>query len=91
MIVSTIDLEDIRTYRNAKRSRCVTAADALSYPRIYVDFSLSSEKDLILPYAVPVEWKLLRPEEEIAQVWNMAHFKMGFIRNSDIFLDEKVK
>lgn len=65
--VATIDLEDIRSYRNQLRSRCHLAASSPSYPRITVDFSLSPEHDSTLPTAMPIDWVYLRPEEEIAQ------------------------
>ncbi|KAJ8675945.1 hypothetical protein QAD02_011731 [Eretmocerus hayati] len=41
--VATIDLEDIRTYRNSIRSRTNLAARANPYPRVKVDFSLTSQ------------------------------------------------
>lgn len=68
MTASTIDLEDIRTYRNRLRSRCHLASSAPIYPRIIVDFSLSPEHDTTLPTAVPIEWSYLKPEQEIALV-----------------------
>ncbi|CAG9861119.1 unnamed protein product [Phyllotreta striolata] len=67
VIATTIDLEDIRTYRNSLRSNSHLASSAPSYPRIVVDFSLSPEHDTTLPTAVPIEWHFLLPEEEIAQ------------------------
>lgn len=68
VISTTIDLEEIRTYRNRLRSRSDLAASSPSYPRIVVDFSLSPEHDTVLPTSIPIDWKYLRPEEEIAQV-----------------------
>lgn len=67
MTTATIDLEDIRSYRNGIRSRSHLSASAPSYPRVFVDFSLSPENDTVLPTAQPIEWVYLRPEEEIAQ------------------------
>lgn len=67
MTVATIDLEDIRAYRNNMRSRSHLASSSQSYPRVCVDFSLSSDHDTTLPTAVPIEWTYLRAEEEIAQ------------------------
>ncbi|XP_065158505.1 glutamine-dependent NAD(+) synthetase isoform X3 [Atheta coriaria] len=64
---STIDLEDIRTYRNSLRSRSAMSSASPAYPRIQVDFSLSGDDDAMLPIAMPIEWNYLRPEEEIAQ------------------------
>ena len=66
MVVATIDLEDIRAYRNAIRSRSHMAASSTSYPRIQVDFALSSDKLLGLPTYAPIEWIYHSPEEEIA-------------------------
>ncbi|XP_063240661.1 glutamine-dependent NAD(+) synthetase isoform X2 [Bacillus rossius redtenbacheri] len=66
VVVATVDLEDIRTYRNAIRSRNATAASSPPYPRIAVDFSLSSDGDVRLPSHRPMEWVYHTPEEEIA-------------------------
>lgn len=68
IITSTIDLEDIRSYRNHIKSRCQAAAGSPSYQRIVVDFALTPEHDTILPTAVPIEVVYLTPEEEIANV-----------------------
>ena len=44
---ATIDLEDIRSYRNSVRSRNIKAASAPSFPRIDVTgFALSGPKDV---------------------------------------------
>lgn len=66
--MATIDLEDIRSYRNRCRSRSHLAAASPCYPRITVDFSLSPEHDTTLPTALPIKWSYLKAEEEIAQV-----------------------
>ncbi|GLH10757.1 hypothetical protein R5R35_012406 [Gryllus longicercus] len=63
VVVATIDLEDIRTYRNAIRSRSHLAAESPSFPRINVDFSISEDSDV--PCFVPIDWQYLTPEEEI--------------------------
>ncbi|XP_072385425.1 glutamine-dependent NAD(+) synthetase [Diabrotica undecimpunctata] len=67
VVASTIDLEDIRSYRNNRRANAHLASSTPSYPRINVDFSLSPEYDTVLPSANPIEWQFLEPEEEIAQ------------------------
>ncbi|CAH1103685.1 unnamed protein product [Psylliodes chrysocephalus] len=67
VIASTIDLEDIRSYRHCLRSNATLASSSLSYPRVVVDFSLSLEHDATFPTAVPIDWHFLEPEEEIAQ------------------------
>ncbi|XP_023314568.1 glutamine-dependent NAD(+) synthetase isoform X3 [Trichogramma pretiosum] len=41
--VATVDLEDIRSYRNSIRSRSHLAARSHPYPRVRVDFALSSD------------------------------------------------
>jgi NAD+ synthase (glutamine-hydrolysing) len=44
---ATIDLEDIRSYRNSVRSRNIKAASAPSFPRIDVTgFALSGPRDV---------------------------------------------
>lgn len=63
VVVATIDLEDIRTYRNAIRSRSHLAAETPSYERINVDFAITVDSDA--QCMVPIEWKYLTPEEEI--------------------------
>ncbi len=66
--VATIDLEDIRAYRNKIRSRNRMAAELTpSFPRIRVDFSLSnSETEISLPPSLPVQWDYHTAEEEIS-------------------------
>lgn len=63
--VATIDLEEIRSYRNAIRSRNLQAAASPSYPRIEVDFALSNHNDVFLATSLPFEWEYHTPEEEI--------------------------
>ncbi|XP_015913289.1 glutamine-dependent NAD(+) synthetase [Parasteatoda tepidariorum] len=65
VITATLDLEDVRIYRNAIRSRNLVAASAPRYPRVQCDFALSSN-DLFLPTFEPKEWKYHSPDEEIA-------------------------
>ena len=62
---ATIDLEDIRSYRNAIRSRQIRAAKTPSYPRVEVNFSLASGTDFFLPTHLPIEWEYHSAEEEI--------------------------
>ncbi|XP_055709599.1 glutamine-dependent NAD(+) synthetase isoform X2 [Phlebotomus papatasi] len=64
--LATIDLEDIRSYRMALRSRSVLAASAPTYLRINVDFEMSSHNCMSIPTSVPLQWKYHSPEEEIA-------------------------
>ena len=62
---ATIDLEDIRSYRNSIRSRCIRGAPAPTYPRIEVDYSLADATDIYLPSYLPMEWQYHTAEEEI--------------------------
>nr|CAD7454129.1 unnamed protein product [Timema tahoe] len=66
VVVATIDLEDIRTYRNVFRSRTLAAASSPSYPRVTIDFALSCDGDMKLPSYEPIEWNYHSPEQEIA-------------------------
>ena len=62
-----LDLEDIRAYRNSRRSRNLRAAAAETkrYPRIKVQFALSESGHQFLPSSAPFTWKYHSPEEEI--------------------------
>lgn len=64
--MATVDLEDIRAYRNAIRSRSHLAANSPTYPRIQAEIVLSVEKGIGLPTCEPIEWIYHSPEEEIA-------------------------
>lgn len=66
VITATLDLEDVRTYRNSIRSRNFMAAESESYPRIKVDFALSRDDDIALPTFEPISWEYHTPEEEIS-------------------------
>ncbi|XP_071445224.1 glutamine-dependent NAD(+) synthetase [Hetaerina americana] len=73
VVTATIDLEEIRTYRNSLRSRCVVASKSPSYHRVNVDFTMSCDDqgsldalDWSLPVYRSVAWKFHTPEEEIA-------------------------
>ncbi|XP_011501924.1 PREDICTED: probable glutamine-dependent NAD(+) synthetase [Ceratosolen solmsi marchali] len=44
VVIATIDVDDIRSYRNSIRSRSHLAAKSDPYPRIHVDFYLTSER-----------------------------------------------
>ncbi|XP_060569113.1 glutamine-dependent NAD(+) synthetase-like isoform X2 [Ruditapes philippinarum] len=63
--VATVDLEDARAYRNSMRSFCERNAIAPSFPRVHVDFCLSSD-DYFLPTTHPIDWQYHSPEEEIS-------------------------
>lgn len=64
--VATIDLEDIRSYRHALRSRCTLAASAPVCKRIAVDVELSNRRDIFTAAQTPMQWIYHTPEEEIA-------------------------
>lgn len=65
--VATIDLDDIRTYRNLVRSRNTTSANSPSYHRVPVDLSLSESSCFAMrASSIPFAWKYHSPEEEIA-------------------------
>ena len=64
---ATVDLEDIRSYRNAVRSRNIKAATASPYPRIDVtNFALSGAGDVSVPCSRPIKWIYHSAEEEIS-------------------------
>ncbi|XP_052901212.1 glutamine-dependent NAD(+) synthetase isoform X1 [Anopheles moucheti] len=67
--VASFDLQDIRAYRGALRSRSSLAASAPNYPRVQLQLELaSSDRDHPgTPASSPLgEWVYHRPEEEIA-------------------------
>lgn len=64
--MATFDLEDIRAYRTSLRSRCTYAASTATYPRIIVDYELSSPNDFHITVSKPFAWQYHSAEEEIA-------------------------
>ncbi|XP_043595717.1 glutamine-dependent NAD(+) synthetase isoform X2 [Bombus pyrosoma] len=66
VIVATFDLEDIRSYRNNIRSRSHLAARQPSYPRIKVDFALTSDILISIPPDRPIDVDLGPYEDENA-------------------------
>ncbi|XP_058798642.1 glutamine-dependent NAD(+) synthetase isoform X2 [Phymastichus coffea] len=74
--VATVDLEDIRSYRNSIRSRTFTASKTNPYPRIKVDFALTSDSLIFNAPDAPINLKddeaeeskiiYYTPEEEIS-------------------------
>lgn len=65
VITATLDLEDVRIYRNSIRSRNLVASSSPSYPRVKVEFSLSSDVASV-PAFQPKIWEYHTPEEEIS-------------------------
>jgi NAD+ synthase (glutamine-hydrolysing) len=71
VVTATVDLEDVRSYRTASRSRSMQAAQSESYKRIEVETALSTGKSedlLTLHPTPPTETRIHKPEEEIAFV-----------------------
>merc|ERR1719234_2295234 len=62
--VATVDLEQIRAYRNMIRSRTLTAASGVRYPRVELDWAISQPK-LFLSASPSFPWVYHTPEEEI--------------------------
>ncbi len=64
---ATVDLEDVRSYRNAVRSRNVKASSAPAFPRIDVTgFALSNPGDGSVPTSHKMDWIYHSAEEEIS-------------------------
>lgn len=66
VVSATVDLEDIRSYRAALRSRCTLGAAAPLYPRINIDIELSNRRDIFTSASPTIQWIYHTPEEEIA-------------------------
>lgn len=67
VVCATIDLEDVRHYRNGLRNRSQLVDKGPKYPRINVfDFSLSSNRTFCVPETNARLWNYYSPEEEIA-------------------------
>ncbi|GAB6030278.1 Glutamine-dependent NAD(+) synthetase [Chamberlinius hualienensis] len=66
VVVATVDLEDIRSYRNNIRSRDNMASESQSVKRVFVDFSISPENEINLPDSRAIEVTYPTAEEEIS-------------------------
>ena len=65
VVMATVDLEDIRTYRG-RTGQIGAHHQKQSYKRIFVDFNLTHGDDVIVP-VTPVKAPFYhKPEEEIA-------------------------
>ena len=65
VVMATVDLEDIRTYRG-RTGQIGAHHQKQSYKRIFVDFNLTHDDDVIVP-VTPVKAPFYhKPEEEIA-------------------------
>src|SRR5438045_8800027 len=68
VVVATVDLEDVRSYRSYK-SRAMQAIKQPSYERIDVEMSLSKSGEEVDPLLAPspeIPIRYHKPEEEIA-------------------------
>ncbi|XP_033097671.1 glutamine-dependent NAD(+) synthetase-like [Anneissia japonica] len=63
--VATMDLEDVRSYKAEISSRSKQAARSESYPRVFVEFSLSRPGDHLLPTTEHIAYRYHTVEEEI--------------------------
>ncbi|XP_061309088.1 glutamine-dependent NAD(+) synthetase isoform X2 [Pezoporus flaviventris] len=66
VLVATLDLEDVRSYRAEISSRNLAASKVNPYPRVKVNFALSSSDDIAVPTCMPIKWRHHSPEEEIS-------------------------
>ncbi|KAM7034760.1 glutamine-dependent NAD(+) synthetase isoform 2-T2 [Acridotheres tristis] len=66
VLVATLDLEDVRSYRAEISSRNLAASKVNPYPRVKVDFALSCPDDVAVPTCMPIQWRHHSPEEEIS-------------------------
>lgn len=80
-MAAAVDLEDVRSYRNFTKSRCVAASRTDSFPRVMLNFSLSTGDQRVEFHLERQPYKLLSPEQEIRYVGGDA---AGRGRGSDI-------
>nr|XP_056707002.1 glutamine-dependent NAD(+) synthetase isoform X3 [Euleptes europaea] len=66
VLVATLDLEDVRSYRAEISSRNLAASKVTPYCRIKVKFALSWPDDISTPTDEPIQWRYHSPEEEIS-------------------------
>ncbi|XP_053109765.1 glutamine-dependent NAD(+) synthetase [Hemicordylus capensis] len=66
VLVATLDLEDVRSYRSEISSRNLAASNATPCCRIKVNFALSYFDDMCMPTSEPIQWRYHSPEEEIS-------------------------
>ncbi|KAM6255425.1 glutamine-dependent NAD(+) synthetase [Spheniscus humboldti] len=66
VLVATLDLEDVRSYRAEISSRNLAASKVDPYPRVKVNFALSCSDDVAVPTCMPIQWRHHSPEEEIS-------------------------
>ncbi|XP_062973441.1 glutamine-dependent NAD(+) synthetase [Elgaria multicarinata webbii] len=66
VLVATLDLEDIRSYRAEISSRNLAASKVTPYHRIKVHFALSHCDDICVPTTAPIQWRYHSFVEEIS-------------------------
>ncbi|NWR25049.1 NADE synthetase, partial [Emberiza fucata] len=66
VLVATLDLEDVQSYRAEISSRNLAASKVNPYPRVKVNFALSCPDDVAAPTCMPIKWRHHSPEEEIS-------------------------
>ncbi|XP_025054581.1 glutamine-dependent NAD(+) synthetase isoform X6 [Alligator sinensis] len=71
VLVATLDLEDVRTYRAEISSRNLLASRVNSYPRVKVNFALSCSDEICVSISEPIQWRYHSPEEEICYHINL--------------------
>lgn len=61
---ATVDLDQVSSYRNSKRSRCyLSSLNTESYHRVHIDAALSN--NVAGPLTTPIVWHYHTPQEEI--------------------------
>ncbi|KAF6029406.1 hypothetical protein EB796_012285 [Bugula neritina] len=66
VIGSHVDLEDVRSYRNQIKSRCMQASHQTKFPRVSVEFTLGPEDPAVPVMMEGAVWELLTPQQEIS-------------------------
>ncbi len=80
VITATVDMEDIRTYRDSSFSNMLPQNTSQSYQRISVQFNLTYDDSLIIPVTPAAKPFYNTPEEEIAR--GPACWLWDFLRRS---------
>ncbi|XP_050390944.1 glutamine-dependent NAD(+) synthetase [Patella vulgata] len=63
---ATVDLEDVRSYRNGLRTTSEISTTLPSFPRVDVDFALTDSENEWRPVTEPIPLLIHKAEEEIA-------------------------
>lgn len=82
MVAATVDLDQVSSYRNSKRSRCyLSSLNTEPYRRVYIDMTLSN--NTAGPLTAPIVWQYHTPEEEIC--FGPACWLWDYLRCVDFF------